>query len=268
MGIWYALRSERLKLSHSLALRLAFIAPLVVALIHFASFWQRDAALWATVDDPWNIYLLNLMVIWNLLMQPLFITLQTALLGGLEHGTNGWKHLFALPIARGAVYGAKQIMALGIAALSALVLAAVAVPSGLIMGSLHPASHLSLDTLPWLMLGKTALFSFLASWAITAFHSWVGMRSSSFVVACSVGIGATVAGVLIVGSDYAPFFPWCLAGVVSEGIGTGDPSLLLQTLLLGIGGGVLATLLGGAGVLPPRGGLTACAGVARTRELR
>jgi hypothetical protein len=245
MGIWHALRSERLKLSHSLALRLAFIAPLLVALIHFASFFQRDAAMWAAIENPWDTYLLNLIVIWCLLMQPLFITLQTALLGGLEHNTQGWKHLFALPVARSAVYGAKQILALGVAALSALVLTAVAAPSGLIMGALHPASRLTLDTLPWRLLGKLSLYCFLASWAIIAFHAWVGMRSPSFVLACSVGIGATVASILIASSDYGPWCPWSFAGVVGEALATGDAALMGRTLLLGVGGGLLATLLGG-----------------------
>jgi hypothetical protein len=245
MGIWRALSSEMLKIRHSLSLRLACIAPLLVAAIHFASFFDRDPASWARVQDPWQSYTLNLVIIWCLLMQPLFVTLQTALLGGLEHSTAGWKHLFALPIGRGAVYAAKQIVAVGVTSQSSLLLSVLAVPSGLLMGALRPESRLTMGTVPWVLIARLTIYPLLASWAIVAFHSWLGMRSPSFVLACSVGIGATVASILISNSDYGPYCPWSIAGVVGEAVVTGDLAVFTRSLLLGVGGGALATILGG-----------------------
>ena len=56
-------------------------------------------------------------------MMPLLIALVTALLNGIEHSDKQWKHLFALPVPRWAVYFAKLIVAQGLILTSTLVLA-------------------------------------------------------------------------------------------------------------------------------------------------
>jgi lantibiotic transport system permease protein len=53
---------------------------------------------------------------------PLFITLEVALLAGLEHGQDHWKDLFVLPIPRWTIYTAKLATAALLLALSLVLL--------------------------------------------------------------------------------------------------------------------------------------------------
>ena len=58
----------------------------------------------ARFRDPaaaWLMFARASSVLWVFLMLPLFVTLESALLAGLEHGERQWKHLLALPAAAG-----------------------------------------------------------------------------------------------------------------------------------------------------------------------
>jgi hypothetical protein len=46
----------------------------------------------------------NALDLWATLMMPLFITIETALIAGLEHSENQWKNLLAFPIPRWTIY--------------------------------------------------------------------------------------------------------------------------------------------------------------------
>ena len=97
-----ALHAESLKLRGTLALWMCLIAPATVVALYvlqvsFSEFGMR------TGGDPakaWFAFSQSILVLWLLLMLPLFITLQSALLAGLEHGERQWKHLLALPVPR------------------------------------------------------------------------------------------------------------------------------------------------------------------------
>jgi hypothetical protein len=90
------LHAELLKLKRTLAFRVVFVLPLLVALLQFFALWRvrkigADFKLWETLPT-------NMLSIWAVFMMPLLITLETALLNGIEHGDRLWKHLLALPV--------------------------------------------------------------------------------------------------------------------------------------------------------------------------
>ena len=122
------LDAERLKLRRTLALWMAFVAPLsVVFYIVVAFLVGGEEAPPPSHENVWDEFSQVVSIFWALLMLPLFVTLQTALLGGLEHRNAQWKHLCALPIPRWAIVLAKQILAAGLMALSHAALVAFAV---------------------------------------------------------------------------------------------------------------------------------------------
>jgi hypothetical protein len=55
----------------------------------------------------WQSLWRGTLTIWAVFLLPLLITVETALLAGIEHGERQWKHMFALPIPRAAIYVAK-----------------------------------------------------------------------------------------------------------------------------------------------------------------
>jgi hypothetical protein len=243
MALLRALRAERLKLKRTLALWLAPLAPLVIIGLQLAIVLNSLEYYRAQdVADAWVKYGGQIVFLWTMLMLPLFITLETALLGNLEHGNQQWKHLFALPIPRGAVYAAKQISGMAIIGLSMISLYVFIVLSGLALRLLAPGLGFEAPV-PWWEFCKYVAGAYLASWLIISVHTWVGLRWHSFVVASSVGIAAMVIAVFLFQSDWGPWYPWTFAGLVAYGLEEGHD--VLPQLLAGGLGGVAVALLGG-----------------------
>jgi hypothetical protein len=238
-----ALSAEWLKMKRTLALWLAPIAPLVIVALQIAMVLQRESY-YRQQDHShaWDQYGKQTVFLWTLLMLPLLITLETALLSNLEHGNQQWKHLFALPISRGAVYTAKQLMGMILISLSMVSLYALLVLSGLALRVLTPGLGFEAPV-PWLEFLQSVGLAYLASWLIISIHTWVGLRWHSFVVASAVGIAAMVVAVLLFQSDWGQWYPWTLPGVITYSLAEG----LKPTAELAVGslGGVLVALLGG-----------------------
>ncbi len=243
MAILRALHAERLKIKRTLALWLAPLAPLVIIALQMAVVLERHQYYRAQeFADPWIEYGGQTVFLWTVLLLPLFITLETALLANLEHGNRQWKHLFALPLPRGAVYAAKQLSGMAIIGLSMAALYAYTVLSGLALRLLAPGLGFEAPV-PWWDFFRYIALAYLASWLILALHTWIGLRWHSFVVASAVGVGAMVVAVVMIQSDWAAWYPWTLPGLVANGLEAGEE--ILPQLLLGCLGGPAVALLGG-----------------------
>src|SRR5262245_29701447 len=136
MSFIRVLHAESLKLNRTLAFWMIFVAPLLVATLQFFAIWNQrrigaDFQLWETIPKA-------SLTIWAIFMLPLLITLETALINGVEHGEKQWKHIFALPVPRHAVYAAKFLIAQALAAASTLILCALIAIVGLAGARLRP----------------------------------------------------------------------------------------------------------------------------------
>ena len=105
-----ALRAETLKMKRTLALWLAIIAPLGMVGLQLIGALQRGEQYVRQFENVWVRFGQEMFVFFGFLIVPLFVALETALLGGLEHRSDQWKHLYALPLPRWTVYAAKQLM--------------------------------------------------------------------------------------------------------------------------------------------------------------
>lgn len=240
-----ALSAEGLKMRRTLALTLAIVTPLVIVFLQVAIVLDRQTVLAASTGEGetvWHTFIRQNMNWWSLLMLPLFATLETALVAGLEHSGDHWKQLFALPIPRGAVYAAKQVAGLGLMALSLLALLAFSVVVGLGLAWARPDVGLD-GQIPWGHGLALCGVVFFGAWLVTAIQTWVSLRWKSFVVPCAVGIVATVAGMAVINSDYGPYYPWTLAAVAMlDYVRVGLP---MTQLLAGALGGVAVAVVGG-----------------------
>lgn len=134
MSLLRALHAELLKLKRTLAFRVIFVMPLFVALLQFFVIWRTKKA----PAGMWQTHATNSLEIWAVFMMPLLITLETALLNGIEHSDKQWKHIFALPVPRRSVYLSKFVVAQALVLISTLVLALLTVIVGLVATSLKP----------------------------------------------------------------------------------------------------------------------------------
>jgi hypothetical protein len=238
-----ALKAETLKMKRTLALWLAIIAPLGMVGLQFLVVYQRAEYYLRQIENAWVRFGQEMFVFFGFLMVPLFVALETALLGGLEHRSNQWKHLYALPQPRWTVYAAKQLMGMALIALSMAGLVGFSVLAGLVLRMLMP--DVGFDAaIPWDLFLKYGVMVYLASWLIISLHTWVAIRWQSFVVAMAVGILMTVSGMIVISSDWGSFYPWAMPGLLANTFNKGEP-ILLKELIVNVVGGIIVALLGG-----------------------
>ena len=240
--LFRTLGAEILKLRRTLALRLAFVAPLVLVGANVGMFLERGSISTPEGVAAWIWYGQMNVVVWGLLMIPLFVTLETALVGNVEHANDHWKHLHALPVARGVIYVGKQFSGMVLVGVSSLALVLHTVGGGMLLKLLRPEIGLG-PTVPWGRFFAYAGMTYLASWLIISIQTWISLRWKSFVVACATGIALTVAGVFVIHADWGSFWPWALPGAVANEFS--DGFLLVRELLFGTLGSIVVALIGG-----------------------
>ncbi len=236
-----ALSAELLKLKRTLAVWMVLIAPSLVVALNFVMLLDRGDRFLTQADTAWQALAQNILLLWALMMLPLFVTLETALLGSVDHNSQQWKHLVALPLPRWAIYDAKSIVALVLIGASTLVLWGETIITGLLLRALKPELAIGWPV-PAGELLQPMVLTFLVAWCIIAVHLFVAMRWQSFTFAIGFGIATAVINFMVVQSDkWNKFFPWAWPGyaIVKEGA-----DFLPSALALGVGGGIVVGLIG------------------------
>lgn len=239
-----AIQTEFIKLRRTLAFWLVFVAPLTTVLLRLIEWSQRGEQYLFPGVNPWERLGQSVIVIWCMLMLPLFIALEAALLAGLEHNDHQWKHLFALPVPRWAILSAKSFVSLIMVGISSIVLWVAILIAGLFLKQINPALGFADHTLPGGQLLLRVILVFLASWLILAIHLWISLRWRSFALAMGVGIACTFIGLILAGSVFGWIYPWSLP--VNIVYGTGER--VVPAVLLGVIGGIIATTLGNSNI--------------------
>jgi hypothetical protein len=221
-------------------LRVAVIAPMVVIVVIFLVYHQREP-LNVTGTDLWLRFSQEILGLWALLMLPLFVTLEAALLGALESSEKNWKHLFALPIPRGAIYSAKIITTIGIIGLSKIVLFVGAITAGILLGLLKPNYQLLLSNFPFRHVARMYLLTYFLAWLMITIQMWVSVRWQSFTVSVSTGISATVFGYMLINSQkWGKIYPWTLPVNVLAQNGN-----ITRAMMISLIGGLIIAIIGG-----------------------
>jgi hypothetical protein len=240
-----ALAAELLKIRRTRALLIALVAPYLVALMPFlVALSQGGALVRRPASSPWPWLAESAFATWTLILFPLFLSLEAALLAAMEHRSHGFKHLFALPVRRGAVYAAKQIAVALLAAASLLLLVLGLVAAGLALRGLRPGLGFEAPVPLGDLLARAGGI-LAASGLVLAIHTWVSLRFRSFAPVLALGILAMVVTVALNSGEAEvwPWFPWSLPFRAAHGFGevARDPALLVVGTL----GGLAAAFLGG-----------------------
>jgi lantibiotic transport system permease protein len=235
MSLLRALHAELLKLKRTLAFRVIFVLPLLVALLQF--FIVLRTKKFPAGFDLWHTIGTSSFQIWAVFMMPLLITLETALLNGIEHSDRQWKHIFALPVPRHAVYVSKVIVAQGLIFISTLILSLLIIAAGIVATHLRPELT-NTGPIPFGWFAKYTTLVWAASWLIIAIHTWVATRWSGFPIPLGAGIGGTFFALFAASASVGKYYPWLLPmNLFIDG-------RFKAALVLGITGGIVATLAG------------------------
>lgn len=241
MSVIRALSAERLKLKRTLALLVAPIAPLAIIALQMAM--VIDRAKLRAASDPareWLGYGSQCILLWLLLMYPLFVTLETALLANLEHSSRQWKHLYALPVPRPALFVAKYAGALVLLAISMAALYFFTIASGLSLRVILPGWGYELPV-PWIELLRQIAMAFATSLLLISIHTWLALRSANFVLPIAVGIVAMVTSVMLLQSEINLWYPWTMPAVVARYVSEGQD--MTRNVVAGLTSGLAVAAL-------------------------
>ncbi len=221
MTLERALSAEALKVRRTIALKMIVIAPMAVVLLTLFmasqapfSTLHRGAAAGSAWPAPSRVNF----QFWGLLMLPLYITLQTALVAGLDHTDNQWKALFTRPVARWTVYVAKLIMVMAMATASGAILVAGVLAEGKFLHWLNAELGFGAAAPVASICRQAAQMTGLAFLFLTIQH-WVSLRWRSFSVAIGFGVVSIVASfaMLLAAGPYGAwpqYFPGALPMLV------------------------------------------------------
>lgn len=232
-----SLSVEFLKLKRTLAVWMTLVAPLVVVALQFFVTLNQSERM-AKLPDVWTTFNLNVGGIWSVLMLPLFVILEAALLAQTEHANKRWKDLLVLPAPRWMFYLSKFVVLVGMVALSSVVLYLLSLGSGNLARLLRPRLHFG--PTPWVAAAVMHLKLLSATVFMLAIQHWFSLRWRSFTVAVSFGISAVVVGFIVVNSNKGDFYPWAMPAHAFGGVAGRYPVVLLTSLM----GGTIALAAG------------------------
>ena len=230
--------AESLKMKRTLALWMVPIGPSLVVLLQIVVLWRGP--LRGQSVDMWPVTMRGVFTLWTILMLPMLLTLESALVAALEHNGDQWKNVMALPAARWNFYVAKLCVVASMLFASTVLLGFGIAFAGKIVPVLRPEVKFA-AAVPWqsiaTMVLKVAGLTFLA----LAIQHWISLRWRSFTVAMGAGIVAMVISFVVINSEkWGRIYPWSLPTRVLAP-GAID---LAPILLLALGGGIVAAALG------------------------
>lgn len=242
MNLIKLIKIELIKVKRTLLLYLCIGAPFLITIMMFLIFYASGEDLMVHADTGnWQFFAKVVQTYWGLLFLPLFITLQTALLAGLEHKGKLWTMLYAQPVRRLDILRAKYTIGFLVIMISQTLLFPLTLIAGLLLRTLVPELGLetTIPVIDILILNGTV---FGLSILMIALHAWISLRWSSFVTSVSLGIGATVSGVVVMGSDIAYFYPWAMPGLLANHFYRSEFPWI--NLIFSLGLGILIILFG------------------------
>ena len=201
--------TECLKLKRTLALWMVLVSPLVMVLLQFAISAKGARVFLQTGKDAWPPMVHQTVEVWTLLMMPMFVTLETSLLAGLEHTGKNWKSLLALPAPRWTLYVTKLVVTISLLWMAHAVLIVGTIGSVRLLKILYPA--LNLGSMPLSPFVAPMLRVSVSALLAVAIQHWVSLRWHSYTVAMGFGMCAMIVGVFAVQSKIlGSWFPWSL----------------------------------------------------------
>ncbi|TGE09934.1 ABC transporter permease [Hymenobacter fodinae] len=203
-----ALSGDVLKLRRTAALRLSLFSGALPVLLTFCIFYFKGQYIIRGGVDPWPQFVSMAWQTAGTLLLPLFVVLLTSLVVNVETKSGAWKHLFALPVGRGAVFTSKLLVLLALNALALSLFAGLLLGAGFLLGLVKPGlgfqTHQApVQTVLW-MLGHT----YVATLGLLAVQYIVSLYWRSFVVPVGVGMGAVVATIALLKWEHVDKIPY------------------------------------------------------------
>lgn len=196
--------SEFLKIRRKMILFLVFLGPIGVIGLEAVNFGIRYD--WLTdiyKDDLWG-GLISEVAMLSIPTILIGLTILTSMIANIEHQTNAWKQLLALPISKTKVFTGKVLLSLLLLLIACLLLASGTILLGLLL-------NFGTD-IPYLLLIKMCFFPCLASLPFITLQIWLAITIKNQAIPLTFGIiGAIVTMYSMNFPDWVPWkWPWLI----------------------------------------------------------
>lgn len=192
------LGSELIKTKRKMILFLVFLGPFGVIALEAVNFGVRyDWLTGVYKDDLWKglIGEVSMLSVPTILIG---LTILTSMIANIEHQTNAWKQLLALPISKTKVYSAKFLLTVILLLISC---------SLLMVGTIILGLALKFGTsIPLVHLFKMCFYPFLAALPILALQIWLAITLKNQAIPLTVGILGTIISMYAVA--FPDWVPW------------------------------------------------------------
>ena len=190
--------SEFLKIRRKMILFLVFLGPIGVIGLEAVNFGIRyDWLTGVYEDDLWR-GLIGEVSMLSIITILIGLTILTSMIASIEHQTNAWKQLLALPISKTQVFTGKVLVAILLLFVSCLLLASGTIVLGLLL-------KFGTD-IPYLFLFKMCFFPCFASLPFITVQTWLAITMKNQAVPLMIGIiGAIVSMYSINFPDWVPW---------------------------------------------------------------
>ncbi|UOQ55415.1 ABC transporter permease [Hymenobacter cellulosivorans] len=225
--------ADWLKLRRTLALWLALGGGALPVLLNFLIIYFRGEKLLAAGENPWRHYIHMSWQTASVLLLPLFLILLTSLLVAIENRATAWKHLYALPVSRGAVLGSKLLVLLQLNLLAQVVYVVLLLASGKLLGWLRPELLFGAYPVPLAGVIPLLAHTYLATLGILGIQYVAALWWRSFALPFAFGIGGLVAALTLLRWEHVDWVPYAAPTRVLSLVGKDAQGLL--TVQSGIG---------------------------------
>jgi len=195
-----------------MALALAVLLPVAPVVLFLVILLQKRTADFAQSVNPAAMIVQGLVGLWGIFVLPVFAAVETSLLAALEHQNRGWKHLFALSPARGALLAAKFVAA------ALLVTIAHAFLFGYTLVLLRVAPRLQpgvgLDApIPIVATLVVVAACWVSCLFLVGVHTSISLRWPSFALNVGIALAGLLFAVGMLDTRLGELYPWSLPGV-------------------------------------------------------
>ncbi|MEH7123334.1 ABC transporter permease [Bacillus sp. JJ1532] len=223
-----SLFSDFIKIKRKMIWFLIFLGPFGVVVLEAVNFGLRyDYLTKRYKADLWGglIGEASFMAIPALMLG---LTIIASMIAGIEHQTNAWKQLLALPISKFRAFTGKFVITAILLFLSSTLLFIGVIILGIIL-------KFGTD-IPYVSLLKMAYFTYFAAMPFIAFQLWLSIIMKNQATPLTIGILSTI--VSMGPFKFPDWFPW---NWLYLNVSWGTP---IYSTLAGLGLGILIYLMG------------------------
>ena len=198
--------SEFLKIRRKMILFLVFLGPIGVISLEAVNFGLRyDWLTGVYKEDLWGglIGEVSMLSIPTVLIG---LTILISMIANIEHQTNAWKQLLALPISKTKVFTGKVLLSLLLLLMACVLLAGGTILLGLLL-------KFGTD-IPFLLLLKMCFFPALAALPLIILQIWLAITLKNQAIPLTFGIIGTI--VAMYAMNFPDWVPWKWPLLINE----------------------------------------------------